>query len=75
MENIKGIKAKCALIANIPLQPEGFRNSLTPVCKFKTFMHLKIFIFHSNMPQKDFLPSKILILILLYKQETADKAE
>lgn len=27
------------------------------------------------MPQKDFLPSKTLILIHLYQQETADKAE
>lgn len=55
------IKAEDALITDIPLQPEGLRNSLTSVWMSKTFMHLKIFIAHSNMPQKedsvDFLPS------------------
>lgn len=56
-------KAESALITNIPLLPEGFPNSLTPVWVSKTFMHLKLFTTHSNMPQKggsvDFLPSNL----------------
>lgn len=47
------IKAELALITKFPLRHEGSRNSLTPVKMSKTFMPLKIFIFHSNMPQKE----------------------
>lgn len=62
-ENPQRIKAERALITNIPLQPEGFRNSLTSVWMSKTFMRLRIFITRSNMPQKEssteFLPSNL----------------